>query len=39
MKDFLEISYGLNIHKEKMVACILTASLNKPALKSVNLPP
>lgn len=29
MKDLLEISCGLDIHKEKIVACILTASLGK----------
>lgn len=29
MKDLLEIYCGLDIHKEKIVACILTASLGK----------
>ena len=39
MKDLLEISCGLDIHKEKIVACILTGPLGKPTtLKFVNLP-
>ena len=29
MKDLLEISCGLDIHKEKIVACILKGSLGK----------
>ena len=39
MKDLLEISCGLDIHKEKIVACILTGPLGKLlTLKFVNLP-
>ena len=30
MKDLLEISCGLDVHKEKIVACILTDPLGKP---------
>ena len=30
MKDLLEISCGLDVHKEKIVACILTGPLGKP---------
>lgn len=30
MKDPLEISSGLDVHKEKIVACILTGPLDKP---------
>lgn len=30
MKDLLEISCGLDIHKDKIVACILTGPLGKP---------
>ena len=29
MKDLLEISCGLDVHKEKIVACILTGPLGK----------
>ena len=30
MKDLLEISCGLDIHKEKIVTCILTGPLDRP---------
>ena len=37
MKDLLEISCGLDVHKEKIVACILTGPLaSQPVLKSVS---
>ena len=32
MKDLLEISCGLDIHKEKIVACILTGPLGDAVL-------
>lgn len=30
MKNLLEISRGLDVHKDKIVACILTCPLGKP---------
>lgn len=39
MKDLLEISCGLDVHKDKIVACILSGPIGKPlSLKFVNLP-
>ncbi len=36
MKDLLEISCGLDIHKEKIVACILTGPLGKPTHSEIR---
>ena len=36
MKDLLEISCGLDIHKEKIVACILTVPLGKPTHSEIR---
>ena len=36
MKDFLEISCGLDVHKEKIVACILTSPLGKPTQSEIH---
>ncbi len=36
MKDLLEISCGLDVHKEKIVACILTGSLGKPTHSEIR---
>lgn len=35
MKDLLEISCDLDIHKDKIVACILTDSLGKSAYSEI----
>ena len=35
MKDLLEISCGLDVHKEKIVACILTGPLGKPTRSEI----
>ena len=37
MKDLLEISCGLDIHKEKIVACILTGPLGKPTHSEIRI--
>ena len=36
MKDLLEISCGLDVHKEKIVACILTGPLGKPTHSEIR---
>ena len=36
MKDLLEISCGLDVHKEKIVACILTGPLGKPTRSEIR---
>ena len=36
MKDLLEISCGLDIHKEKIVACVLTGPLGKPTHSEIR---
>ena len=36
MKDRLEISCGLDVHKEKIVACILTDPLGKPTHSEIR---
>lgn len=36
MKDFLEISYGLDAHKDKIVACILTGSIGKTTYSEIR---
>ncbi len=36
MKDLLEIFCGLDIHTEKIVACILTGSLGKPTHSEIR---
>ena len=36
MKDLLEISCGLDVHKEKIVACILTDPLGKPTRSEIR---
>ena len=36
MKDLLEISCGLDAHKEKIVACILTGPLGKPTRSEIR---
>ena len=36
MEDLLEISCGLDIHKEKIVACILTGPLGKPTHSEIR---
>lgn len=36
MKDLLEISCGLDVHKEKIVACILTGLLGKPTRSEIR---
>src|SRR5699024_9240115 len=36
MKDLLEISCGLDVHKEKIVACILTGPLVKPTRSEIR---
>ena len=36
MKDLLEISCGLDVHKEKIVACILTGPLGKPTHSEIS---
>ena len=36
MKDLLEISCGLDVHKEKIAACILTGPLGKPTHSEIR---
>lgn len=36
MKDLLEISCGLDVHKDKIVACILTGPLGKPTNSEIR---
>ena len=36
MKDLLEISCGLDVHKEKIIACILTGPLGKPTRSEIR---
>ena len=36
MKDLLEISCGLDVHKEKIVACILIGPLGKPTCSEIR---
>lgn len=36
MKDLLEIFCGLDVHKEKIVACILTGPLGKPTRSEIR---
>ena len=36
MKDLLEISCGLDVHKEKIVTCILTGPLGKPTRSEIR---
>lgn len=36
MKDLLEISCGLDVHKEKIVACILKGPLGKPTSSEIR---
>ena len=36
MKNLLEISCGLDVHKEKIVACILTGPLGKPTRSEIR---
>ena len=36
MKDLLEISCGLDVHKEKIVACILTGPLGKTTRSEIR---
>lgn len=36
MKDLLEISCGLDVHKDKIVACILTGPLGKPTHSEIR---
>ena len=36
MKDLLEISCGLDVHKDKIAACILTGSLGKPTNSEIQ---
>ena len=36
MKDLLEISCELDVHKEKIVACILTGPLGKPTRSEIR---
>ena len=36
MKDLLETSCGLDVHKEKIVACILTGPLGKPTHSEIR---
>ena len=36
MKDLLEISCGLDVHKEKIVACILKGPLGKPTRSEIR---
>ena len=36
MKDLLKISCGLDVHKEKIVACILTGPLGKPTRSEIR---
>ena len=36
MKDLLEISCGLDVHKEKIVACILSGPLGKPTRSEIR---
>ncbi|WP_313155278.1 transposase [Lacrimispora sp.] len=36
MKDLLEISYGLDVHKDKIVACILSGPIGKPTSSEIR---
>lgn len=36
MKDLLEISCGLDVHKDKIVACIVTDPLSKPTHSKIR---
>ena len=36
MKDLLEISCGLDVHKDKIVACILSDTLSKPTHSEIH---
>ena len=36
MKDLLEISCGLDVHKEKIVACILSGPIGKPTTSEIR---
>ena len=36
MKNLLEISCGLDVHKDKIVACILTGPLGKPTHSEIR---
>lgn len=36
MKDLLEISCGMDVHKDEIVACILTEPLGKPTHSEIH---
>jgi hypothetical protein len=36
MKDLLEISCGLDVHKYKIVACILSGPIGKPISSEIR---
>ena len=36
MKDLLEISCGLDVHKDKIVACILSGPISKTTVSEIR---